>query len=393
MSWNKTLIVGVPGSIRTGFRTEKAAMWVSACLSNIDCFEDCMIFLRTLEGAGYSNSDILLCAALYGARQEGAECIISRMQRNDANGYIFASPVYFGDHSSIIKEKLDTWELEGKVCGVVSVGAKRNGGQETTDLFTLTDCMLAGGIVVGNGPTTSQYGGTAWAGDKGTVWKDEHGVETAIGTGMSVARTAWLLLPVESNHTLNVLVFSMTPLIDLESLVKAIPVGHPQIIYVDPEDLNVKSCLACKECPDPTKIAGYTCRLSDAKTDEWFILYEKLMRADLVIVTPYIASMAEWFRIFERARCLRRDHLKLSYTPYFSAITEDKLFHVRMLPKFLRQDMTILPPVRACTEVIRFRNNLNWALRISENRKKLVDEPVYVPVGYGGQEHTKGGEL
>ena len=41
--------------------------------------------------------------------------------------------------------------------------------------------------------TTSQYGGTGWAGDIGTMPKDEYGQDTSMGTGRRVARVAAML--------------------------------------------------------------------------------------------------------------------------------------------------------------------------------------------------------
>ena len=86
-------------------------------------------------------------------------------------------------------------DISGKVGGVVSVGAKRNGGQETCNIFTMYDLLRMRCAVVGNGPKTSQYGGTVWAGDKGTIREDNYGIESCIATGMNVSRTAELVNP------------------------------------------------------------------------------------------------------------------------------------------------------------------------------------------------------
>ena len=50
-----------------------------------------------------------------------------------------------------------------------------------------------GGLVVGNGPPTSQFGGTAVGGNIGTMENDYFGIMTSQGTGLRVAETAEIL--------------------------------------------------------------------------------------------------------------------------------------------------------------------------------------------------------
>ena len=72
---------------------------------------------------------------------------------------------------------------------VLSVGAKRNGGQETLLIHQIMDFANLGMLGVGNdSDTTAQYGGTGHAGDVGSGAKDEYGINTSIGTGNRIAQ-------------------------------------------------------------------------------------------------------------------------------------------------------------------------------------------------------------
>jgi len=162
--------------------------------------------LKRLRGdKGLSNSEIALSSALWSAKNTGVEIehlslseyfLETKERKNiedlkekllDADGIILSSPVYFGDRSSLAqsfynylredKELLSS--LKDKVYGGIAVGAKRNGGQETTLIYHLIDMLNIGFMGVGNdSETTSQYGGTGLAGDVGTMNKDSYGLAT-----------------------------------------------------------------------------------------------------------------------------------------------------------------------------------------------------------------------
>ena len=112
----------------------------------------------------------------------------------EADGVILSTPVYFGDRSSVANKFLQVTArknlLQNKIFGVASVGAKRNGGQETCNIYSMIETLNQGALVVGNGPPTSQYGGTAVGGDQGHVLEDESGIDTAFGVGMKVAHVS-----------------------------------------------------------------------------------------------------------------------------------------------------------------------------------------------------------
>jgi multimeric flavodoxin WrbA len=184
-------------------------------------FDELYKNLKKLKGdRGLSNSEIALAAALWSAFKLGAE--IEHLSLSEffpeqgktknldslketvvaADGLLLSSPVYFGDRGSLAQSFTD-WirqdpelraGLSGKVYGGLAVGAKRNGGQETTLIYQLMDMIHAGFLGVGNdSETTSQYGGTGWAGDIGTMPNDAYGLDTSMGTGRHVTRVAAML--------------------------------------------------------------------------------------------------------------------------------------------------------------------------------------------------------
>ena len=156
-----------------------------------------------------SNTEGLLLASLFGARSKDIDINVINLkdvfkstkiskqeltkELDRCSGIILGTPVYFGDRSSLFEKlvehirtnKIDT---KNKIFGMVTAGAKRNGGQETTLVFGLLDALNLGFNVVGNGPPTSQFGGTGWAGDIGKIQDDNFGIDTSMGVGKRVKR-------------------------------------------------------------------------------------------------------------------------------------------------------------------------------------------------------------
>ena len=243
---SKISILGLSGSLRNarfrlgsrsltneleGIETEKdltaylvtqtkirADDFLEAGLSNGSPFDEVYHALqkRRFE-RGLSNSEAATAAALWAAHRAGTEishiALAEHFPPNGpvrepkrlaaalraADGIIVSSPVYFGDRGSLVQALFEfiasdpdlKRDMAGKIYGGLAVGAKRNGGQETTLIYQMLDMLNTGFLAVGNGhETTAQYGGTAKAGDVGTFASDQYGLETCIGTGRRVARTA-----------------------------------------------------------------------------------------------------------------------------------------------------------------------------------------------------------
>ena len=101
----------------------------------------------------------------------------------DADGLIMSSPVYFGDMTGIAKSFIDRLRplrpihaFKYKVCGAISTGGFRNGGQESTIASIHDFFLIQGGIIVGDDMPTGHYGGTG----PDDTSKDEVGIVTSI---------------------------------------------------------------------------------------------------------------------------------------------------------------------------------------------------------------------
>ncbi|RAP50375.1 MAG: flavodoxin [Methanosphaera sp. rholeuAM74] len=99
-----------------------------------------------------------------------------------ADGVIMASPVYFGNMTAQAKTFLDRLRplrnvhaFKYKVCGAISAGGFRNGGQETTIASIHDAFLIQGAIIVGDNRPTAHYG----AAGVGNTGEDEIGVETS----------------------------------------------------------------------------------------------------------------------------------------------------------------------------------------------------------------------
>ena len=115
----------------------------------------------------------------------------------DSHGLIIASPVYFGNVTSQIKMFMDRsrplridFKLHDKVGGGISVGASRNGGQETTLSAIHQFFLIQDMIIVGDGAPFGHYGGAGVGGAVGDSENDDVGLETAANLGKRVAELA-----------------------------------------------------------------------------------------------------------------------------------------------------------------------------------------------------------
>lgn len=101
----------------------------------------------------------------------------------DADGIIMSSPVYFGDMSGLAKSFIDRLRplrnihaFKYKVCGALSCGGFRNGGQESTIASIHDFFLIQGGIIVGDDKPTAHYGCTG----VGNTNEDEIGHDTSV---------------------------------------------------------------------------------------------------------------------------------------------------------------------------------------------------------------------
>lgn len=424
------LIVGVIGSLRSKCNEQQMKKLILE-------IEDELMLNTIIEKVGrdqtLSNTDICLMAALFGAKRRypdfeivnlknyiKADSIanLRRLERlvNSAKGIIISSPVYFGDRShlidtfiSFLKDKL---LLKGKVIGCVSVGAKRNGGQETTIVYILKEVNDAGAYVVGNGPPTSQYGGTAWAGNIGAIREDEFGIMTSIGTGRKVAEVVSLINSKGEYPEAALRVafwitrdFKNTVLQESERLMQYVEKNTKYNIcwdIINFTTMNILPCHACNRCPlyQSKQDLIYKCKI---KKDDFARQYRRLLDTDAVVVcgcqsADFKGTKDVYQKLLERTRSIRRDNFLLSNIPITSLSVEElptnSLFSLKVMTSFLRHNTVIFPPLKmflynnkrlnALEDI--FLDFLEFSMRMKQGRNTFSDEhpPIYLPVGYGG---------
>jgi len=346
--------------------------------------------LRKIAGhKGLSNSEVCLAAALWGALQEGAEvdCFpLADYFRADgargdlgelrasllaSEGVIIATPVYFGDRSSLSQDFLEALRqdpelrahLRGKVYGGCTVGAKRNGGQETSLIYQLHDMMDLGLLGVGNDfSTTSQYGGTGHAGDVGLMPKDEYGLKTSVGVGRRVARVASFMRAAQHRRLEDKLRVGVWLLQDkddtlrklLEPAVAALS-DRADIDLVPMHEMDIKPCLACDICPAQVgPDEDYRC--VRGKTDDMHRMHNRLLTADVIVAAMYspldrVGLKSAYQHFLERTRYLRRGDYAFTdrlLVPLVAAeVGTNENLNLRMTTSLIRHHTVLHRPVMA----------------------------------------------
>ena len=174
-----TKVVGIVGSPRKNGNTE---FLVKTCLDKIS---ESGIETELITLAG---KDINFCIGCDSCKKTN-ECfqkddmVQLTKKVKDAEGIIMSSPVYFGDMTGLAKTFIDRLRplrnihaFKYKVCGAISTGGFRNGGQESTIASIHDFLLIQGAIIVGDDRPTAHYGGTG-AGDTSN---DDVGITTSI---------------------------------------------------------------------------------------------------------------------------------------------------------------------------------------------------------------------
>jgi len=400
-------------------------------------------FKKASGDRGLSNSESAIVAALFGAQQAGCDVdhvslakhflpngneknldeLKAQLLRADA--LIIGGPVYFGDRGSLTqtfieylgKETEVREHLQGRVYGGVAVGAKRNGGQETTLIYQLIDMTNLGMLGVGNdSATTSQYGGTAVAGDVGTFHEDDYGIETCIGTGRRVARVVSALDAGQSVAMNDRLRLDIWVLQDSEDrcferhftdLLSHLPdevVDACDIRLRNLSDAYVRRCIACDICPtDIGPAKQYRCIIT-AKDDLFVQSHADLVDTDAVLIAAYSPVdrrdiNSQYQRFIERTRYWRRDDYLMGDLPMapfvISEIGANQNLHIRAMTSAVRHHSVLHRPIigfehqdellnrdemaRAFTSFVHQSSRLTRA-RLTQSKARA--ERVYNPLGY-----------
>ena len=326
---------------------------------------------------------------------------------SQSQGIIIASPVYFGDRSSMVEAFLrliaqqGELPLAGKVVGVNSVGAKRNGGQESTNILGLQDCLALGANVLGNGPPTSQYGGTAIAGDVGTILDDNFGLQTSFGVGKRVALMS--AVPAESQPGTTeprvLIIYTSSPDKEVSSwMEKALPSGM-RVKEVSLDQFSINRCRGCSPCPQAqTMNRDFPC----IQNDDMVELRSKILAADGILLVGVFRGKRDLghYQIFtERTRFIRRNHFEIANLPtgviQFCDLPGDNFFSIRATNFLLRHNTMIVGPGYSGKilkgELWPGRESLGDYLAHYKTQvenymttyRRLREQDVYVAVGYG----------
>ncbi|MFK7959726.1 MAG: flavodoxin family protein [Phycisphaerales bacterium] len=406
-------------------------------------FEELYRNLKRDKGRhGLSNSEVALAASLWSARQFGCDIDAvglvehfppsGKAQRLDelkakliaADGIVLSTPVYFGDRSSLSHDLMrliqSDEELREAMQGTVyvgdAVGAKRNGGQETTLIYHILDMANAGLLAVGNdSDTTSQYGGTVHAGDVGQAWKDDYGLETSRGAGRRIARVTRQLALAKHGTLDDELRVAFWLLQDKDDIARGwierlVTDAAQQGVKIKPVlleimDGDVNRCLACDICPTDVGVDGeYRCIIKK-KGDFLKLEHETLWDVDAIVPVGFTASdhsgiRSQYQQFMERTRYLRRGDYVFTDLVTAPLIVEEvgtgDSLHMRMLTSTLRHHTVLSRPMRAVLHEGRALNTdavlADWRRFLATARDMTVgrlmnaleafEAAKYNPVGY-----------
>jgi multimeric flavodoxin WrbA len=345
--------------------------------------------LKEMDGTrGLSNSEVCLAAALWGAREMGADVdnislsehfpadgsVVDldglKVALRRADGILLSTPVYFGDRGSISQRFIEMIRadpdlcaaLEAKVYAGLAVGAKRNGGQETTLIYAMLDMLGLGLLGVGNdSDTTAQYGGTAHAGDVGTMPKDEYGINTCIGTGRRIARVTAQLVSAQGAQLAERPMLDVWILQDREDALRHLIEPFCRELTNDSDVVihgmlgdPIRPCIACDICP--THVGPdeeYRCIIR-RRDDGVKRAHHDLLRPDIIV--PAVLStknreglVSVYQEFMERTRYLRRgDYVftdRLVVPMVMAEVGAAEHLDIRMMTSFVRHHTVLEQPV------------------------------------------------
>ncbi len=395
------------------------------------------------KSKGFSNTEVALASALWTAAGTGVE--IEHLSLSEhfpasgkpknleklksalilADGIIVSTPVYFGDRGSLAQELIDfirndkdlQLQMDHKVYAGIAVGAKRNGGQETTLIYQLLDMIDLGFFGVGNdSDTTAQYGGTGHAGDVGTMSGDDYGLWTSMGVGRRIAHVSTLVKKTENvklKDKANILFLILQDKDDkalkyVNELIEPFKnIIKPTILDINQQ--NFKRCIACDVCP--THIGpdeDYRCIIKGGATDNMASLHKHFLNQDAIVPVVYCPDDKEGlvsnYQLFiERTRYLRRGDYILSDCLAAPLVLQDigsmDNMHIRILTSLIRHHTVLLKPMIGSLykeEILnneqiksKFKNFVNKTIALTLGRhiaalkdKEGAGITRYNPVGY-----------
>ncbi len=385
---------------------------------------------------GLSNSETALAAGLWSAYQYGTEIDhlslseyfdpFGKCKKPDelkkillnADGYLISGPVYFGDRGSLTQNLIDFIRsdrdlkegIKGKTYAGLAVGAKRNGGQETTLIYQLLDFVGLGLLGLGNdSDTTSQYGGTGHAGDVGTMHADTYGLDTSMGTGRRIGSVLKKLSRKgELKGKLNVLALVLQDSNNIaeENLSSLLKQHQDNVNFtiINLTKKTVQHCIACDLCPTHIDVDNvYRCIIK-GKADSLKDLHTDLLNYDAII--PVVANTVEatnvvtnYQNFIERTRYLRRGDYVFSNLIVAPFILEEvgstQYMGARLFTSMIRHHTIMTKPIitylnegKVLNSDLVFKDMENFIKQATRTTIARVmsagqeDEIKYRPIGY-----------
>lgn len=403
-------------------------------------FEEKYKRLKKHKGSrGLSNSEVALVYALWQSHKNNVDIDylslsnIFENQNKDkidhfkkkflsSDALLLSGPVYFGDRGSLTQRMIEFINSD-KECikhvkklfyAGLAVGAKRNGGQETTLIFQMTDFLNMGAKVVGNGhDTTSQYGGTLVAGDIGKVQGDDYGIRTALSTGDNLSKCLK-----NFNHNItkdktqnskrkiqpkicNIFVMQDNKKEDctkvVNSLVKNNKNSNVRFNIFKVYKETVHTCIACDLCPTSYGDKNeYRCIIKN-KDDFFKLNHKDIINCDSFIFAAYSGENffninSNYQQFIERTRYLRRDDYlmgsKLVTSLIVSEVNSNRNLHIRTLTSLIRHKNILSKPLlvfknnNTLINIVGVKNQFNHFVNDIELLKSDKEENNYIPIGY-----------
>lgn len=389
-------------------------------LSNSEAALACGLWSCLKAGCAIDHLSLSRCFPPGGGIKHAAEL---REKVLACDGLLVSGPVYFGDRGSLVQSFIDFCHqddeikahLQGKVYAGISVGAKRNGGQETSLIYQMLDMANLGLLSVGNdSQTTSQYGGTVVAGDVGKFTLDDYGIQTCLSTGNRIAHVARLNEAASqgvSNHKIKINLLILQDMADRTGLAfftrwaEKITSEDPSIEVAiwDALEFSIVRCIGCDICPtDVGPTEDYRCIIT--RQDDFFARHHaNIIDADALLVCVYSPEdrkslISVYQQYMERTRYLRRDNYvygDLLVAPFvISELSARQNMHMRIMTSMVRHQTIIQHPIIGMLNKGELINResvwhnsirfLSMARQIVRGRRFLAQLPsnVYQPIGY-----------
>lgn len=400
-------------------------------------FEEKYKELKKYKGnRGLSNSETALVYGLWNSLQEKNIKIdylsLSNIFENESNdkltyfknkflkcnALLLSGPVYFGDRGSLTQRMIEFINSDKEcmqhakkiIYAGLAVGAKRNGGQETTLIFQALDFLNMGCKVIGNGhDTTAQYGGTMVAGDIGKAIDDDYGIKTALSTGKNIGEVLnnidldrdISIKELKEPHKCSIFILQDNKEEECSKVIKSLLKNYKnkniKFRVFEVYKSQVHKCIACDVCPiSYDNSENYRCIINN-KEDFFKKNHKEIIDCDSFIFAAYsgtnfINIKTNYQQFIERTRYLRRDNYlfgrKLVSSFILSEVNSNRNLHIRILTSLIRHHNILFKPILVF-------KNANTYINLENIKKQFIDfcntaikvnnkttKVEYKPVGY-----------